>query len=527
MTLLLRCLLVILVVCSCSAIDSSAWDYNKERGFTDCESLTSESKCTADSSCSWRESAAVGDSCMDAKDLPAILEHNNYLMQTVLPPGHTWAEFYSRGLLGLGNITSSLARKFQAHQPLVITAMGGSITCGATLNDRRGGRYATQLNNLLEEKYQNNFGSGSNVNKINVHCGSGETTESWVDLLLRNSNNPSHPLIVDLLMSDIVILDTAVNDIEEVNTGWRDQNHFMKQLELLIVNLLAYPRLNIVVAGTCTREGPWDGRVETRHGDSLLSYITLCKKYGIAVISVVDGLGDLATNIDTRAWWLDKFTSSIDLHTHPTKLGHTLIAHLLLELIMIQSKSNYQYLRLSDNGENAPLYWDSYEILNANIMVRPVTIDLLHYRAMLKNAFVRLSGDWGIYEDIKGRPGFISTSIGSSSSFYLPAAMTKNLTQWIVHIDALKSYEHMSCLVVRYRVGEIGQVHSVIFNMKWEARVSEHSILELDLNRTGSSVGSHSLSILLEIVNSYCNDTSNNNTNREINKIKAFAITIY
>ena len=66
------------------------------------------------------------------------------------------------------------------------------------------------------------------MNKINVHCGSGETTESWVDLLLRNSNNPSHPLIVDLLMSDIVILDTAVNDIEEVNTGWRDQNHFMK-----------------------------------------------------------------------------------------------------------------------------------------------------------------------------------------------------------------------------------------------------------------------------------------------------------
>ena len=41
-----------------------------------CEASTSESKCTADSSCSWCTSAAVGDSCMDAsdaKDLPAAV----------------------------------------------------------------------------------------------------------------------------------------------------------------------------------------------------------------------------------------------------------------------------------------------------------------------------------------------------------------------------------------------------------------------------------------------------------------------
>ncbi len=468
-----------------------------------------------------------------SSDNASISEPENSLMQSLLPPRHTWPEFLSRGVLVQGNITSSLTRKFQAQQPLVVTAIGGSITCGTTLDDKRGDRYATQLNNLLNDKYRDRLGagarpgpeSGANANKINVHCGSGETTETWADVLLRNSNNPNHPLIADLLASDIVILDTAVNDIEEVLTGWRNQNHFMKQLELLIVNLLAYPRLNIVIVGTCTRNGPWDGRVETRHGDSLLSYIALCRKYGITVVSTVDGLGDLAVNAETRTWWSDSFTSSVD-NTHPSKLGHTLIAYLLLDLIMMQSESNYQYLRVPDVAvERAPLYWENYEVLNANIVVRPVTINLLHSRTMLKNAFVRLHGDWRVYEDVEGRPGLISTSIGSTMSFYLTPAMTKNLTQWIVHIDALQSYEHISCLAVRYRIGEIGVVHSTIFNMQWDARISEHSILEVNLNRTRSAVDSHSPSILLELVNSYCD--GNNSTDREVNKIKAFAVTIY
>ena len=177
-----------------------------------------------------------------------------------------------------------------------------------------------------------------------------------------------------------------------------------------------------------------------------------------------------------------------------------------------------------------PLYWDTYEILNENIMVRPITINLLHSRAMLNTAFIRLNGDWKIYEDIKGRPGFISTVNGSKSSFYLAPDMTQGLTQWIVHIDALKSYEHMSCLVVSHRIGEMGELHHNTFNMQWDEKVSQHSIIELVMNKPMKTNTNNSPSIFLEIMNSYCNSNSNNNnisTKSVNNKIKAFAITIY
>ena len=57
---------------------ATAWEYSKDAGFTatSCENIASDSKCLADSSCSWCTSAAVGDSCMDAKDadgLPAAV----------------------------------------------------------------------------------------------------------------------------------------------------------------------------------------------------------------------------------------------------------------------------------------------------------------------------------------------------------------------------------------------------------------------------------------------------------------------
>lgn len=59
--------LTLVVVCM-------SWEYSKESGFTasDCEGFPTKDKCSTDHSCAWCESAAVGDSCMDAKDAKGL-----------------------------------------------------------------------------------------------------------------------------------------------------------------------------------------------------------------------------------------------------------------------------------------------------------------------------------------------------------------------------------------------------------------------------------------------------------------------
>jgi len=69
---------ITLIVALVVVVQAVAWDYSKTTGFSasSCESMTNQSKCGADSTCAWCTSAAVGDSCMDAKDaagLPAAV----------------------------------------------------------------------------------------------------------------------------------------------------------------------------------------------------------------------------------------------------------------------------------------------------------------------------------------------------------------------------------------------------------------------------------------------------------------------
>ena len=54
----------------------------------------------------------------------------------LLPPGVSWEQMYNRGVMIMGNVTSTLKSKFVIGEPLSILIMGGSISCGARINKK-------------------------------------------------------------------------------------------------------------------------------------------------------------------------------------------------------------------------------------------------------------------------------------------------------------------------------------------------------------------------------------------------------
>ena len=85
-------------------------------------------------------------------------------------------------------------------------------------------------------------------------------------------------------------------------------------------------------------------------------------------------------------------------------------------------------------------------------------------------------------EDVKGRPGLISSSLGSIVQLSISSEAATHLRQWSIHIDVLKSYERMSCLSVRYMIEEPNRNGSSnrpcewrgeTFDLVWDSHVSK------------------------------------------------------
>ena len=94
-------------------------------------------------------------------------------------------------------------------------------------------------------------------------------------------------------------------------------------------------------------------------------------------------------------------------------------------------------------------------------------------------------------EDVKGRPGLISSTLGSVVQLNISSEAATHLRQWSVHVDVLKSYERMSCLSVRYIIEEPisnsnrpCEWRGETFDLMWDIHVSEHAILQLNMNTT-------------------------------------------
>ena len=227
-------------------------------------------------------------------------EHVNIPNVDFLPPGVSWDTFHRNGTIHGGHISTSLKTKLLLEESLQVIVIGGSVSCGSKLPMstkhliRYGNIFQEMLNAVMKPKNR------LNRHSVVLHCESGATTEEWAERITSGqiTRKPS--------LADIVLIDTSVNDIVEVENGFHTQRKFQEQMELILYALQSFPDLNIVVLGTSTRHGPWRGEIP--RGDSLLSFADLCDKEEVTLLSVIDGLGPL-TSKDAQLWWLYEFTS--------------------------------------------------------------------------------------------------------------------------------------------------------------------------------------------------------------------------
>ena len=456
-------------------------------------------------------------------------EHVHIPKVSIRPPGLSWDAFHQNGTIHEGSISPTLKAKLLLQESLEIMVIGGSVSCGSKLSTskkhlmRYGALFQEMLNAVMKPK------RGFHRHSVTVECESGATTEEWAE---RITSGQMTRITRRLSLVDLVVIDTSVNDIGEIENGYHTRRKFQEQMELLLYALNSFPHLNVVILGTSTRHGPWQGRLP--RGDSLRDFVTLCEKDGVTLLSVIDGLGPLASK-PAQLWWLYVFTSggwraaetqelgvmraqgsdkekamvlrgelnfpSGD-NTHPSVVGHLLIADLLTNYLITLAKG------LSDGGEEGgglqpprgphsskkPLYWETYDQLDEAVQTRPITIDLVHSQAGHTSAgqSLRMDDTFFAGEDVKGRAGLLSATWGSTLSLDINSTGTRELHHWILHLDVLKSYEHMSCLNVTYTLSG-GQCSSLprtkIFSTLWTVPYSEHATLSLQFNTNMTCFG--------------------------------------
>ena len=278
-----------------------------------------------------KPSACLASSCAD-RPRPCV-EVSGGNAQVSLQAGN----FHS-SVLNYGSFSGRALSLLQHGQCLQIMAIGGSVTCGHCL-DRNSTQLPSErtawpsaLANLLNNELpcHNSSGMLSNHVVTNV-CAGGWSTALWLERISASlrSNEDLHAA---LTTADVIIVETAVNDIEELRrhdmrASARDQPLpvlIMRATELLVNILLTLDnKPSIVYLGASSR-ALWGGG--PRHsGDAILDQLEVVRLYNIPYVSAIEGLGPFTTAVG-RSWFLDVYRC--DLCCHPACWGTTSLLRL-------------------------------------------------------------------------------------------------------------------------------------------------------------------------------------------------------
>ena len=382
--------------------------------------------------------------------------------------------FYNKSILNLGQLSLNTTLKLNKGECLNILNIGGSVSCGMSLNDNhydhphgKNGAYSFFLEKQLNTLWPCMRNHEHSLHKVTNWCVGGRTTISWVDEMV--GSRMGEPEILNDV--DIILAETSVNDVNEgrdqaLKAKENPENHIKKATELFIRILSKLPQgPSIIYVGSSTRDMSWRSP-RPRTGDSVATHLSVTNYYHIPYVSTIDALGPFVTD-DSLQWFLIVYL--VDTCCHPTKTGHHIIAGIIYNILHVHKgaavRNNNEYIHnIYINYYNKPPLYISPDLLSQYTISMPLTVHLnsnnTHHPSYTNtnntntttstthtttNSVSIISDQyWSIYEDRPGKPGFISSTIGSICQVRIPHTIIQtHLKSGRIHIELLKSYENM------------------------------------------------------------------------------------
>lgn len=410
-----------------------------------------------------------------------------------------------KATINYGSLTYETRLKIVNNECLNIVVIGGSVSCYRTLSVYSDG-YADKFEKLLNHHFPCNRTIESERFKqprhtVVNHCQHAMPTDVFVQKYLesRAIGWDEKGFGADLKESDLIVVETAVNDIHE---GAQHGLHFSdpkiyvkKQTELLILlfqNISSHPSL--IYLGSSTRtKAPFGCSSATRNGDAVVIHSEITKYYNVPHISLVDGMCPFSDERSIR--WFNTYFKA-DEHSHPSKSGHSLIAA-LLSSFFFQHVSDLKFpvygMDAADPTSSTwqlplpqplpPLYSTPLEV-KANLLSFPWKVDL--FKNDIKFLVSSEVVDFAVFEDVHGKPGFIATKTGSSFHLMIPGQnISTHLKMGVITIILMKSFKHMGLMHVTFSIIETKTSAVILSSEKvidsmWNTTVSELTVETLE-----------------------------------------------
>lgn len=355
---------------------------------------------------------------------------------------------------------------FRLGECLNIIALGGSITCGCSLDAGRAGcdrtgAWPQQLQNRLNSKYPCQSG-----HRVFNFCKGGVGSDTWADQisLWRHENSSQEAIAVS--SAHLILIDSAVNDVVDIgideggqvvsgplNERWQDVNALEKRVksltELIIIQIpLMKSKPEVIFTELSINTGfefPYLPYPSAAHLQ--LEVAQYYHRPYFSIISAFDGLKDRGV----RRWFDQNYHTSDCCHV--TRSGHELIGDFLIAVMEVST---------GITNSNIPP-WFSSLVANSRDSL-PIKFNHVDKAEMYRAGWPLListvcgAGDEGFrtrcdgweFENERGKPGLIARDSGSVLAYVIKGKNFHDHTHvGVLHISALRSYTNMGAVTVQ------------------------------------------------------------------------------
>jgi hypothetical protein len=444
------------------------------------------------------------------------------------------AGVYAKSILSLGDIEmmTTLYQALAAKKCLNVVTFGGSVCEGAdipynAIELRRKASFSGRLVHYLNMFFPCYDGVSNSHLNLN-ECINGQGSPCFIDKLMLvnhyenlkcNYTTDEQRLCIfskNVFSADLFLIDTALNDAGSPDSPRMSYNYSTqfntkaeKNMEILSRLISKFPKFpSIVFIGTSFHpEHMWYDRLDFPRdpaGDVIYDQARLAKYLKLPYISAIDAMGPFDNEMK-RLFYRDRYLYR-GTH-HPQELGHEFIAALIMNYIITNQIGNgYPSTTMDITDHRYPkLLAVKLDELSSLLKAQAVMMSFESAVPIAK------SGNWTWLDERKGKAGLISRKIGDNITYPIPNLFRANVG--IIHVNLLKSYEHMGNLKVLIS-SSIGTLYEGVIDCKWDKHTSE-GVVETIQFRVENNVSN--------IIVSFINETPV----RIENKIKLIYMTVY
>lgn len=452
--------------------------------------------------------------------------------------------------------------KLNKEECLHIVVIGGSITCGEGDPKRGGGRGNRNLAwPFIFEKLLNKYvpcqsTETGNKHVVNNLCVGGVASDFWVERLLEWKLLENDVF----LKTDLIFVDTATNDIfdikdssapeiqdeKSINSNYLKRgvenqkdgtdNENFKRIKSLTEQIILLTRTQYRKSPSVVYlELSWNNVLENNRlvekydgpKSAVDQQLKVASYYSVPYISVLKAVTeDLAFNDFLTLYRVGDCC-------HITKVGAVLAANIILKALLALPSENGNVggsnSNIPDPSKNNTLVakFSNQADLNLVLYANPLVISTKCDDSD-KIYLVQCSG-WNYRAESNGKEGLITTDPKAVLIYRLTEDQVKtHLKVGAIHIQGLKSYEHMGAICIKLLSNNV-MISEYYIDYLWEEKMSETFVDKIDfsehLSKYKQSIEPRTTLTNFEIQISVC--IQEEKASRMESKIKLFRISIF